>query len=219
MEAAESNAKTDSKEDLFRQLDTLKNQVISLRGDLNRINSEKERWFSKKEEYSQDIRRKISIIKESREKRDSLTRKVKEFKEKRNALSGETGNKISEFKKLNDEKKKLLSKSKIMDPYRLKSDIEKLELKLETEAMPFDKEKQLSKTVKDLKKSLAEASDSIEIMAMVTGLSGEISESRKNANNAHNEIQELAKQSQVLHEIVVKTSKEADELRTKEEES
>ena len=219
MEASESNIKTDSKKELFRQLDSLKNEIISLRKDLNRINSEKESWFNKKEDFSRQIREKIGIIRESREKRDSLTKKVKELKEKRNALSVEIGKKISEFKKLNDEKKKLLSKSKVRDPYRLKSDIEKLELRLETEAMPFDKEKKLSKALKDLKKSLAEASDSMEVMAMVTGLSGEISESRKNANNAHNEIQELAKQSQVLHEIVVKTSKEADELRTKEEES
>src|SRR3989344_3406424 len=219
MEANESNIKKESKTGLFMQLDALRGRIISLSKDLNKTSSEKESWFSKKEEYSKNIREKISIIMESREKRDSLTKKVKELKEKRNALSGEIGKKISELKKLNDEKKKLLSKSKIRDPYRLKSDIEKLELKLETEAMPFDKEKKISKTLKDLKKSLSEASDSMEIMAMVTGLSGEISESRKNANNAHNEIQELAKQSQVLHEIVLKTSKEADELRTKEEES
>ena len=219
MEASESNIKKESKKDLFSQLDALKNQVISLRSDLNRINSEKESWFSKQEECSKNIRGKISIIRESREKRDSLTKKVKELKEKRNALSGEIGKKISEFKKLNDEKKKLLSKSKIRDPYRLKSDIEKLELKLETEVMPFDKEKKLSKTVKDLKKSLSEASDSMEIMARAASLNKEINESRKDANIAHTEIQEFAKQSQVLHEIVVKTSKEADELKIKEEES
>lgn len=218
MEASESNLQ-DSKKGLFRQLDSLKNEIISLRTDLNRFNSEKESWFSKKEDFSRQIREKISIIRQSREKRDSLTKKVKEMKEKRNALSGEIGKKISEFKKLNDEKKKLLSKSKVRDPYRLKSEIERLELKLETEAMPFDKEKKLSKTIKDLKKSLAEASDSMEIMARAASLSREINEGRKDANTAHTEIQEFAKQSQVLHEIAVKTSKEADELKIKEEES
>ena len=219
MEANESNIKKESKTGLFMQLDALKDRIISLRKDLNKLNSEKESWFSKQEEYSKNIRGKISIIKESREKRDSLTKKVKGLKEKRNALSEEAGKKISEFKKLNDEKKKLLSKSKIRDPYKLKSDIEKLELKLETEVMPFDKEKKLSKTVKDLKKSLSEASDSMEIMARAASLNKEINESRKDANIAHTEIQEFAKQSQVLHEIVVKTSKEVDELKTKEEEA
>ena len=219
MEASESNIKKESKTGLFMQLDALRDRIISLRKDLNKTSSEKESWFSKQEECSKNIRGKISIIKESREKRDSLTKKVKGLKEKRNALSEEAGKKISEFKKLNDEKKKLLSKSKIRDPYRLKSDIEKLELKLETEVMPFDKEKKISKTVKDLKKSLSEASDSMEIMARAASLNKEINESRKDANTAHTEIQEFAKQSQVLHEIVVKTSKEVDELKIKEEES
>ncbi|MBI2134831.1 hypothetical protein HYU09_02495 [Candidatus Woesearchaeota archaeon] len=219
MEAAESSAKTESKKDLFRQLDILKNQIISLRKDLNSINYEKELWFSKKEEYYKLIREKISIMRESREKRDSLTKKVKELKEKRNAFSGETGKKISEFKKLNDEKKKLLSKSRIRDPYMLKGDIEKLELKLETEVMPFDKEKQLSKKVKALKKSLLDVSDSMGILEKIKALSREINESRKDANNAHDEIQELAKQSQALHEELLKASKEVDGLKAKEEEA
>lgn len=218
MEAAESVEK-ESKKSLFRQLDGLKDGIASLREELNRISNEKESWFSKKEEYSKALREKISIIRESREKRDALTRKVKELKEKRNALSEEIGKKISGLKKLNDEKKKLLSKSKIRDPYRLKSDIGKLELRLETEAMPFDREKKLSKTLKDLKKSLSEASDSIEIMAKVAGINREIDESRKDANKAHTEIQEFARQSQILHELALKTSKEAAELRKKEEES
>ena len=219
METDESSVKKESKKDLFRQLDALKNQIISLRKDLNRINSEKESWFSKKEEYSRNIREKISVIKKSREKRDSLTKKVKELKEKRNALSEEIGKKISEFKKLNDEKKKMLSKLKVMDPYRLKSDIERLELKLETEVMPFEKEKQLSKKIKELKKSLNESSDYMEIMAKSASLNREINESRKDANNAHNEIQEFARESQILHEDVIKNSKEADGLKAKEEEA
>lgn len=215
----DGSGKKEPKKDLFRQLDALKNEIISLRKELNKINSEKESWFNKKEDFSKSIREKISIIRESREKRDALTRKVKELKEKRNALSEEAGKKISEFKKLNDEKKKLLQKSKVKDPLALKTQIDKIEVRLETEAMPFDREKKLSKTLKDLKKSLSEASDSMEIMAKAAGLSRGINESRKDANKAHNEIQEFARQSQVLHEIAVKTSKEVAELKGKEEES
>ncbi|MBI2207898.1 hypothetical protein HYU50_00215 [Candidatus Woesearchaeota archaeon] len=207
------------KKDLFRQLDALKNEIISLRKDLNKISNEKELWFSKKEGFSRQIREKISIIRESREKRDALTKKVKELKEKRAVLSEEIGKKISEFKKLNEEKKKLLSKSRVKDPYRLKSDIEKLELKLETEAMPFDKEKKLSKTLKDLKKSLGEASESMEIMAKAAGLNKEINEMKKNSEIIYNDVQQTAEESQVLHESVLALSREVDGLKAKEEES
>ena len=86
---------------------------------------------------------------------------MKELKEKRNALSEEIGKKISEFKKLNDEKKKMLSKSKVRHPLAIQAQIGEIEVRLETEAMPFDKEKKLSKKLKDLKKSLSKASDSM----------------------------------------------------------
>ena len=218
-DANENSVKKEPKKGLFRQLDALKDGIISLRGELNRISNEKESWFSKKEEHSKSLREKISIIRESREKRDALTKKVKELKGKRNALSEEAGKKISEFKKLNDEKKKLLSKLKVRHPLALKAQIGKIEARLETEAMPFDREKKLSKTLKDLKKSLSEASDYMEITEKAAGLNREINESRKDADKAHSEIQEFAKQSQVLHELVLKTSKEAGELKKKEEES
>ena len=85
--------------------------------------------------------------------------------------------------------------------------------------MPFDREKKLSKTLKDLKKSLSEASDYMEITEKAAGLNREINESRKDADKAHSEIQEFARQSQVLHELALTASKEADELKKKEEES
>ena len=51
METNEGNVKIESKKGLFGQLDALKGWIISLRKELNKIDSEKESWFSKKEEY------------------------------------------------------------------------------------------------------------------------------------------------------------------------
>jgi len=214
-----SDGKRHEKKELFRELDKLKNKIIILRNDLNKINREKETWFHKKEDFYKKIKEKISIIKENKEKRDSLTKKVKELKEKRNFLSGETGRKISKFKKFNDEKKKLLSKSKVNDPARLKKDIENIEVKLETEVMSFEKEKKLSKTLKDIKKNLEEASEAIVIIDHTKKLSYEISENKRNTEEIHQDIQEKAKQSQKNHEEIIRISKEVDELKKKEEEA
>jgi len=208
-----------TKKELFKILDQLRNEIIPLRKELNKIDKDKEYWFRKKESFSKNIKEKINTIKENKTKRDNLTKKVKELKEKRNSLNSETRKKISEFKKLNSEKKSLISKSKIKNPQLIKGEIDKIEVKLETEAMPFDKEKKLSKDLKVFKKSLAEATELIITLDKMKKLNYKINESKKNTENVHNEIQETAKSSQTSHESILKNSKEIDELKPKEREA
>tara|TARA_Y100000310_G_scaffold342032_1_gene443420 strand:+ start:1194 stop:2105 length:912 start_codon:yes stop_codon:yes gene_type:complete len=219
MENNENPEKKQSKKDLFKALDKLRNVIVSLKKDLNKINNEKESWFSKKEEFSNKIKENIKIIKENKPKRDALTKKVKELKEQRNILNQDAKHKISEFKKLNDLKKILISKSKIKDPSAIKKEIDRTEVKLETEVMPFEHEKKLSKKLKDLKKSLEGASKIIEIIEEIKKQNPKINTLRKNTEKVHSEIQKTAKESQILHESVIKSSKDIDELKLKEKEA
>jgi len=208
-----------SKKELFKNFDILKNNIISLRNELNKINKDKEMWFDKKEIFSNSFKEKIKSIRENKSKRDDLTKKVKELKGKRYSLNDETRKKISEFKNLSNEKNKLISKSKIKNPQLIKGEIDKVEIKLETEAMSFDKEKKLYKNLKVLKKSLGETSQILNLFDIIKILNKEINESKKNTENIHNEIQVTAKQSQEMHESILKNSKEIDELKPKEREA
>ena len=215
------NLKTQNqtKKELFAELDKLRNEINSSRNELNRINDQKESWFRKKDDLSSTIRKNIAQIKENKKKRDSFTKNVKELKEKRNKLNEETREKISELKKLKVELKNLTKKSKIKDPQRIKGDIDQIEVKLETEAMPFEKEKELSKKLKLLKKLLGEASATINVLDKIKKLNSEIYTTRKNTDETHNEIQKLARESQKLHEDIIKNSKETDKIELREEEA
>ena len=209
----------ETKKELFNEFDKLKGEINSSSKELNKVNNDKELWFRKKVDLSKNIRKNIANIKENRAKRDSLTKKVKELKEKRNNLSEGIKKNISELIKLKNEVKNLSKNSKINDPNRLKGEIDKLEVTLETEAMPFEKEKGLSKKLKVLKKSLIEISEVINILNKIRKLNLDIDKTRKNTHQTHNEIQKLAKESQQLHEGIIKISKETDELETKEDEA
>ena len=209
----------ETKKELFKSLDKLRNEITSLKKDLNRFDNEKESSFYKKETFFNKIRKNIKIIKENKIKRDALTKKVKELKEQRYVLSQETRKKISEFKKLNGIKKSLSSRLNISNPSHIKGEIDRIEVKLETEAMSFEKEKELSKKLRLLKKFLEEASAIISILDKIKKLNSEIDSSKKNTNIVHNEIQKIAAESQELHEGLIKTSKEIDKLEIKEEEA
>ena len=215
----DSETQNQTKKELFAELDKLRNEINSSRNELNKINDQKESWFSKKGDFSNTIRKNIVQIKENKKKRDSLTKNVKELKEKRNKLNEEARKKISELNKLKDELKNLTKKSKIKDPHRLKRDIDNIEVKLETEVMPFEKEKELSKKLKSLKKSLGEASEIVSVIEKIKRLNSEIDVCKKVTDGTHREIQKLAGQSQELHENVIKDSKETDKIDISEEEA
>src|SRR3989338_8054174 len=163
-----------TKRELFAELDKLKSDVNSLRNDLNKADSDKELWYSRKEQSSNGIREKISAIKQNREKRDSLTKKVRELKEKRAKLNDDLRKRISELVELKKQSIDVMKKSKITYPIRIKTAIDSVESKLETEVMSFEKEKELSRKLRLLKKSLADASGLMEMLDKIKKLNMEV---------------------------------------------
>jgi len=142
-----------------------------------------------------------------------------ELKEKRTKLNDDIGKKVSKLAELRKQSADLMKRLKITDPIRIKMAIDSIESRLETEVMSFEKEKELSKKLKSLKKSLAEASDLIGILDAVKKLNFEISSAKKESNSVHKEIQDLVKENQALHESIILESKNIGEFKPKEEEA
>jgi len=207
---------TENKKELFADLNKCRNEINSINKDLNRYNREKEAMYRKKHELSSNIREKIVSIKESKKKRDSLTKRVKELKDKRRNLNDESRKKISELVDLKKETKHLTLKSKVKNPYWIKGEIDRIEVKLETEAMPYDKEKELTTKLKKLKKSLDETSIVTGNIDLIRKFNSKINSTKTNSTATHNELQKLAAESQQLHESLIKTSKEVDKLKIEE---
>jgi len=111
-----------------------------------------------------------------------------------------------------------MAKLGIGDPFEIKKEIKKLEYKMETEVRSFDKEKEIMKVIKGLKKKYDEAKEVNEVHGRIDQLSREIDESKKNADEVHKRVQNDAKTSQEHHEHLIKLSKEIDEFKKQEEE-
>src|SRR3989338_2025722 len=126
------------------EINGLRSEVKKLRNELNSLNSFKEHLFQEKDRLTREILSQISEVKKLKQRRDSLTKQVKEEKKKKKKK------KIKEIKK---EKKKIVDKYNIkVDPSRINDEIERLELKIQTEPMSFDKEKKIMETINKLKK-------------------------------------------------------------------
>ena len=207
-----------TKKEILNKLNKCKKEIKTLRHRLNQINEEKESWFKRKLDFSKSISRLIGKVKNFKFRRDKTTKEVKVEKSKRDKFNEEIRARISEFKKLNQIKIELQKKLGIKDdPSVIKDRIAKLETVIETEAISFDKEKQIMKEIKDLKKKFTGTKEMKKIFERADKLSKEIDRLKKESDELHKDVQGKAKESQETHEEMILVSKEVDELRRKEE--
>ena len=206
--------------ELVEELNNHRVEISKLRNTLNELDKEKESWFGKKEALSAKIKESIRKIKDNKTKRDSFTNEVKELKLKRDLLNKELSSKSSELEKL---KKDRDEDSKSLDvresPSRLKQQMDKLEFKIETDTVSFEKEKELMKKIKVLKKDYDKLSILQESNKNVREALDAVRKLRRESNGFHKSIQEKAKQSQVLHEEILKISAEIDKIKAEEEDA
>ncbi len=211
---------TSQHKELVAELGKNREEIFKLRSTLNEIDKEKESWFKKKEELSSKIKEAIQKIKSSKAERDSLTKEVKDLKPKRDSINNEIKIKLRDLSKIKKEKAELVKSLGIKEPpYKIKQQMEKLEFKIETETVSFEKEKELMKNIKHLKKLYDDSSDILATNKKIRELSDLIKKLGKEANEIHKLVQEKAKKSQVLHEEILKLSDEIDKTDVEEEDA
>ena len=210
---------TEEEREVAKRLNEVKNAVIALKSRLNELGEQKESWFEKKEAVSSKIRELIGRLKENRAKRNSLTDRVKAAKAERSRLTGIVHGKISAAKELNQQKKKAMEKYAIKsDPGHIMQEIERMETYIETNVFSFEKEKELMKKLKELKKKHTQASELSSLWSQANSSSKEIDAMKEAIEKTHRAIQQQAAESQKLHEAVLEDSKEVDRLSVEEKE-
>lgn len=205
---------------LFEEYDKLKKEIMALRLQLNSIDAEKEEAFGKKDAVTKEISDIIKKVKELKAKRDDLTKQVKSSKEKRKELNDIIVKKIDEVKKVNAEKEAFLKKFGLKEaPSRVKEEIDRLEMSIETSGMSFEKEKETMKVIKNLKKRYDETKEINALFEKSRSMSKEIDGLKDDAEEAHQKVQKDAAESQMSHEEMLELSKKIDELKPKEEDA
>lgn len=178
-----------------QDLKTIQKEVHSLRSELNKVKDDRERWFKKKEELKKQIAELIVKIKGLKRHGDLSTEEAKKLRTERDQYNKLVKKLIEKISSLQKEKKELIEKYKIEhDTEILKKNIQKLEEKIETEALTIDKEKRLMQQIKRLKKYYNELSDVKAISDKITEMSKEIEETKKKADEAHKKFKEAMKE-------------------------
>ncbi len=189
-----------------------------LRSQHTRAFSEKEEFNKKRREITAQIRAHIAAVKQHKEARTEKNKKVRELKLRREELHTKIKSLIQEVTVLGKQRDDAKKKVRGEDPSSLLREMQHLETKLETEALPFNKEKELSKKIKDLRKQYDEQAAVVSVFDAYGKKNNELRECKREAQKVHNEIQILAKESEHHHQEIIALSKKVDELKVHEEE-
>lgn len=202
---------------------SLNEEIREIKSELNMLNTEKESWFSKKEAIQKEISSLIVDIKKLRSNHSSNispineSNKNKSERDKENAIVQEL---IKKIKFLNDKKTEIMKKNKIKDnPERLFKLIESLESQIETEAMSFNKEKEIMKKINSLKKQYSQFSELNSLFEEYNSLSKQIIDHKEKASQFHNLMRKSSHENKEENSKILKLSKKIILLRKEKQEA
>ncbi len=206
----------EEKKILLQRAKDVKVEISRLKNDLNSADSQKDGLLEKSDSFEKELSVLIRTSVSLRDKRNYLTKKVKELKAARDTANTALKEKLDELKNLRTEEKEIIKKYHIeFSPAKVKAEIDMLELKVETEGLSFEKEKAVMKKIKELRKKYGEAKELGKVTERISALSKEVKELKEKAQDAHKQVQGTARESQKRHEEMIANSAKIDELKKK----
>ena len=202
---------------LLSELNTVRSEVRDLRNKIINLDRKKEELYREKRKVSSDIHSRIRVAKDSKDKRNNLTEAVKTNKHSKEELEAKLKVLDEEISALKIEKHKILDKIGIADPIMLRKEIKKLEFRIETEGLTFEKEKEMMKVLSKMKKQYDSTKGVNDIEQKLTTKFRELREIRDIMDMTRKIVQVSAKESQKHHVELIESSKEIDELKKKED--
>ena len=190
-------------------LSTLKKKIQHDRGDLNSLNQQKEAAFAKKKQLWEDLGPAIKRIKELKRELDTTNDSQNKIKAERDKWNKQCQALVKQAKELQQEKLKVFKKHNIKgNPAILQKTVDRLELKIETEALSLTQEKKVMLKLKELKKQIKEQSVGQDIFKKLRALSTQIDEAKKKGNEAHEKLKAEIKKKSANYKEFIKLSKE-----------
>ena len=206
------------KKELLTNLNELNKEIYNLRDNLNKIDEEKEFWFDKKEKLRKEISRLVIDVKDIKHIKDDANVEIKKLKEQRENYNKKVRELIAKIKELNKSKIEFIKKNKVeVDPELVKREIDRLEFRIETEALSMNKEKSLMKKIKDLKKVYEKNIELKNIIDEMNEVDKEIKYNKIKSDQVHKKIKELINKSDPGYAKFKEESTKINELRKEQQ--
>ena len=203
-------------ENLYRELETLKDSNAAKKAKINLLREQKEEIVKKRDALNSEVKRTSEKIRELKGKRDSLNAKVKELKDKRDALRVQASKKREALSKLL-EQARTISEQLQGTMSELSRQIKGLEWFIQTNPLSTKVERNLVARISALEVSLVKHKGLRNVKDKLLQLRVEVGALRLQAQATHEELTKVAEESEKIHaamqelvKILVANRKEAD---------
>ena len=188
--------------------------INTLKTRLDELNTEKEKWFARKEELKLKIADLIQQVRATKAKNDDLSKNIKELKEKREEQNREVRRLITEIKGI-QQKSSVITKN----PDIVRKQIAMLETRIETGAISFNQEKKIMLEIKALKKEYDAAKKTDEANKGAREISKKIDVAKRSAEMFHTQMSVLAKENKESYKEFLRLSKAINTIKKEEEDA
>ncbi len=196
---------------------TIRKEITDLQSALSQTAEKKEFLFREKDETVKKFSEIVSKLKKLKREIDTARDHQLELKKKRDELNKAVHPLIQRAKQLNEEKKKFSATPGARNPERIMEAIQKLESKIETEALKLTEEKKLMQKIHLLRKQLGEAEQVRLVLKESRDLSRNIEQLKQEADTYHQKFQNAITQYRNEVQEFMDLSKQASEMREKTE--
>ncbi len=189
-------------------------RVSSMRAELNRLDAKLRELQQRKRSAGAALGDQVRALRQARAERDELTLLVKQHKGERSLAQEALKQQLQRLREKREQRRAALGRLGLRkSPAQAEQQIRRIELRIETEGMPFDAEQKLMKQLKVLKKQKEEAHVIEQIDTEIEALREAVAVLRRKAEEAHQHVQEKAAAGQEKHERLTALAHELNALR------
>jgi uncharacterized coiled-coil DUF342 family protein len=203
-------------DDLYRELDALKEKCAAERAKINLLREQIEASLKQRDEFNAEAKRMSEEVRKLKAKRDSLNAKVKELKEKRDSLRGAAAQKREALSKLLEHARHI-SEQLQGTMSELSRQIKGLEWFIQTTPLSTKAERNLVAKISALEVNLQKHKGLRNVKDKLLQLRVEVGALRLQAQATHEALMKVAEESEKVHasmqelvEDLVDKRKEAD---------
>ncbi|MDP3917333.1 MAG: hypothetical protein Q8Q42_03530 [Nanoarchaeota archaeon] len=192
----------------------IRKEVEILKSKLNEANAKKEEWFNKKEDLNKQIAELIKSLKLLNPEIEVEKKKEQELRLQRQTSNRKFSEYLVKSKDLVKGRNALTEKyGRDSTPEKIKTNIEKLEYSIETQALSMNQEKKIMTQIKELKKILSETGFVGDFKGQMKEISEKLTEAKEVADKSHKELNELLKNNRKKFKDYIANSKKVNKLK------
>jgi len=202
----------------LKELDELTTAIHEQRGRMETLNEAARNLMEKRDNLNAQNRKIWQEAKELKKKRDELNDEIKKLKEERTKIYEQTTPKRAELESLRKKMDGLLGRTSRSESATIKR-IHELDWEIQTNPLTLTEEKAIIDQVKELEEQALVHKEARTIRDRILELRADLVGLRATANKVHEEVTNLAQQSQSFHEAMLAKIKETEGAKTQADEA